>query len=145
LNNLFALILFTLLFPMTQPGSLSSITIHTLYILVFSITLGISIYFIAFLTGKFIGKNKEAQLILFVSCIMFAIGLSTALHLSSMLTLFTLGVAVRNWNRERFLIEVNFGALRKLFIIILFVITGAHIQLSGFFDIIGIVGAFLAL
>lgn len=143
LNNLFGLILFTILLPVTQAHTLSHAMGYSAYRLFASILLGILIFLIALGMGYFIGKRKESQFVLFVGIVMFGIGISNVLNLSSMLTLFSLGVFARNFNFKNILIEVDFGWLAKIFIIILFVITGVHLQLNGLFQATWVVLAFI--
>jgi len=134
LNNLFALILFTILLPITQTHNLSFVIGYSAYRMFASILLGMVIFLVALCIGHFIGKRKESQFVLYVGIVMFGIGISNVLNLSSMLTLFSLGVFVRNFNYKNILIEINFGWLAKMFIIILFMITGVHLQLKGLFQ-----------
>lgn len=131
LNNIIGLTLFTLLLPLTQSDSSIIMVVHAIYRLFGSVFLGICIFMLTLLTAYFIGKRKENQFVLFVSSVSFAIGLSTVLNISSMLTLFTLGVAARNYNYKNLLTEVDLGWLAKLFFILLFVITGVNLQLTG--------------
>ena len=143
LNNLFGLILFTILLPISQTNTLSHIIGYSAYRLSASILLGMLIFLVALCIGYFIGKRKESQFVLFVGIVMFGIGISGVLNLSSKLTLFSLGVLARNFNFKNILIEVDFGWLAKIFIIILFVITGVHLQLNGLFQFTWIVLAFI--
>lgn len=143
LNNLYGLILFTLLLSLSRSGAISQIIGYASYRLLGSIILGMLIFLLTLVIASLIGKRKENQFILFVGCVMFAIGIANILNLSSMLTLFTFGLAARNFNFKNLLIEVHFGWLAKLFIILLFVITGVHLQLNGIFQATWIVLAFL--
>lgn len=143
LNNLIALIIFTILLSITKYRMTYDMVGYTAYLLFGSILLGLSIFFIAMIIAYFIGKSKENQFILLVGCVMFAIGLSSILKLSSMLTLFILGFAARNFNYKFILTEVDFGWLAKIFFIILFVITGVHLHFKGIWEATWIVLAFI--
>lgn len=143
LNNLFAILLFNILLPMTLSDKLSHLIVHISYRLFGSILLSTAIFVITLGVAYFIGKRKENQLILLIGCMMFAIGLADILQVSSMLTLFTLGVSARNFNYKGLLIEVEFGWLAKLFLVLLFVITGIHLQIKGLWETTLIVLAFL--
>ncbi len=144
LNNLFALILFTILLPFTQTDtSHHYLLMHTSYRLFGSIVFGILMFILTICIAKFIGKRKENQFVLFVAVVIFAIGFSNAINLSSMLALFTLGVAARNFDRNHVLIEIDFGLIAKLFFILLFVITGIHLQLKGLWQATGVVCTFI--
>lgn len=143
LNNLFALLLFTILLPMTQSGSVIYITELISYRLLGSILLGAAIFSLTLGIAYLIGKQRQNQFVLLIGSIMFAIGLSSIFKLSSMLTLFTLGVAARNLNYKYLLMEIDFGLLGKIFFIMLFVITGVHLQVKGLWEATLIVFAFL--
>jgi len=133
LNNLFGLLLFTLLLPLTQtvnfPGFI--LFIPAVYRLCGSLILGLSIFVLLKLIAHFIGKQKDNQFILFVGAVTLTLGLARVLDLSSMLTLFILGVAARNFDSNHALMEVDFGWLARLFFILLFVVTGVQLQLQG--------------
>ncbi|SRR5579883_1855568 len=139
LNNLFGLVTFTILLPFLRTTPPHILIESIVYRLIGSILLGIAIFLLVLGIAYLIGKRKENQFILFIGSVMFAIGGAVMLNLSSMLTLFTLGVAARNFNYKYLLTEVDFGWLAKLFFILLFVITGAHIQLNGLWQATGIV------
>lgn len=143
LNNLIALVFFIILLPLTQ----SNISIYLIgkvtYCLLGSIFLGISIFILALITAYFVGKRKENHFVLFIGCIMLGIGLANILNFSIMLTLFTFGVAVRNFNYKYLLMEIDFGWLGKLSFILLFVITGIHLQIKGLWEATLIVVGFL--
>lgn len=140
INNLIALILFTILLPMAQQKNLhiSVQLIDSTYRLFGSIILGLCMFIIAEIIGYIIGKNKQNQFVLFVGMVTVTAGLSYICHVSSMLSLFTLGVAARNIDRAHILMEVDFDWLARIFFIILFVVTGVHIQLHGLLSIIGV-------
>lgn len=133
LNNLYALILFIALAPMAQPGVLldHDFIAFVAYRLFGSIVLSLTIFMLIKCIAYFTGKHKENQFVLFVGAVIFAIGFAHTLNVSSMLTLFSLGVAARNLDHQHTLMEVNFGWLARLFFILLFVVTGVHLQFQG--------------
>ena len=134
LNNMFALILFTLLLPIASSSSLTQLVGYAAYRLAGSVMLGMVIFAITLAIAKWVGKHRMTQFILFVASVVFAIGVSDMLKLSSMLVLFTLGIAARNLNVQSLLTEVDFGWLAKLFFILLFVVIGIHMQLKGIWE-----------
>ena len=145
LNNLFALILFTILLPVTHVKSSTSqiISEHITYRLLGSVILGLIIFTITVFLSRLTGKNKESQFILFVGAVTLGIGLAISLNLSTMLTLFTFGVAARNLDRNHRLTEVDFGWLARLFFVLLFVVTGVYLKFQGLWQATWIVLAFL--
>jgi Kef-type K+ transport system membrane component KefB len=144
LNNLFAMILFTLLLPITESHTrVPALIILGAYRLLGSFALGMITFFLTISIASFIGKRKENQFVLLVGSVIFSIGLAAIFNLSSMLTLFVLGVAARNFDRHHVLIEIDFNWLARLFFILLFVITGVHLQLKGLWQTTALVVAFL--
>lgn len=143
LNNLFGLILFTIFLPVIQSDSMLQIIEHATYRLLGSFILGYLIFILTIGIAYLIGKNKQNQFILFVGSVTFAIGVAALMKVSSMLTLFTIGVLSRNFNYKSLLTEVDFGWLAKLFFILLFVITGINLQLTGVIQSFWIILAFI--
>ncbi|MBX3709713.1 MAG: cation:proton antiporter [Gammaproteobacteria bacterium] len=144
LNNLIGILIFTFLLPLTQSNtSFSIMAEHTTYKLLGSVIFGALIFIITLGIAYFIGKRNNNQFVLFVGSIIFAIGLSGILNLSSMITLFTLGICARNFDWAHLLIEIDFGWIARLFFIVLFVVTGVHLQLQGLWQATWIVLAIL--
>ncbi|MGE3921270.1 MAG: cation:proton antiporter, partial [Gammaproteobacteria bacterium] len=133
LNNFFALTIFSFLLPMTQKSSdMTTFWMHSSYILLGSLVLGVLMFYLIRLIASFIKKQKENQFILFIGTVLLTIGLAQIFKLPTALTLFILGVATRNLDRKHKLMEVDFGWSARLFFIILFVVTGAHLRFEGF-------------
>lgn len=132
LNNLISVVLFLVCIPLTQPDISWYLACgYILYRLLGSIALGLLMFCLTMSIGFLIGKRKENQFVLFSGMVIFTIGFALILHLSSILTVFTLGVAARNLDHKHYLIEVDFGWLARLFFILLFVVTGVQLQLRG--------------
>lgn len=147
LNNLFALIAFTILLPMTHVENTTTTILygHIFYRLFGSIVLGLIIFIVTIFFSGLAGKKKESQFILFVGAVSIAIGMAISLSLSIMLTLFVFGVSARNLDRKHKLIEVDFGWFGRLFFVILFVVTGVYLKLQGLWQATWIVLAFIGL
>ena len=145
LNNLFALILFTALVSLVNadtPSSMKSLS-HIIYHIGGSLALGLLLFLLAQLFALLIGKNKQNQFILFVSLVTLAASLANIFNLPAILVLFTLGAAARNLDRRHILMDIDFGWLARLFIVLLFVVTGAHLQLKGIGVVAGAVLLFI--
>lgn len=145
MNNLFALIIFTFLLPLTQhdipSGSIK--LFHAAYRLFGSFALGLVMFVVTQLIAYFIGKNKDNQFVLFVGIMMLTTSLCHVFQLSTMMSLFTLGVAACNLDYKHRLMEVDFGWVARLFFILLFVVTGVHLQVRELGSIIGLVLLFI--
>lgn len=133
LNNFFALVIFTFLLPMTQSIPTKNLTLwmHSTYLIIGSLVLGITIFVLIRIMAIFIGKQKQNQFVLFIGALIFTIGIAQILHIPTALTLFILGVSTRNIDRKHMLMEIDFGWSARLFFILLFVVTGIHLRLEG--------------
>ncbi|MBS0359272.1 MAG: cation:proton antiporter [Proteobacteria bacterium] len=140
LNNLFALVIFSFLLPISNAHNLGILNIfmHIFYRLFGSMILVICLLILMKLLARLTGKQKESQFILFLGIVLLTIGIASILNLSTLLTLFILGVAARNFDHEHLLMEVNFGWLARIFFILLFVITGVYLKLGTVSNIIWI-------
>lgn len=133
LNNLFGLIIFTILYPIIKfkTESITQVLNLISYNLLGAIILALVMFFITQLLARLVGKISERQFILLVSIVILAIGLARMLHIPTMLPLFLLGVAARNFDSQHYLTPVNFGVLARFFLIILFVVIGIYLQPSA--------------
>lgn len=130
LGNVLALALFTLLAPFAQdPGGTLG---QALYQLIGSPLLGLALFGLAGQLARLTAKREAGQFVLLAGVLVLAIALARSLALSVMLSLLAFGIAARNLDRARRLIEVDFGLAIQLFCILLFVITGAYLRLDGF-------------
>lgn len=134
LNNLFGLMVFNIFLPFTSNLTVLTKTqtlLHATYLIFGSVFLSVIMFILMMGAALLIGKSKANQFILFIAIIALAIGLAYATKLSTMLTLFFLGVSARNFDFKSVLMEVDFGWLARLFYILLFVVAGVHLRLSG--------------
>lgn len=134
LNNFYSLVIFSILLPITLFSDQSNIMEalnHSIYRLFGSLALGFFAFFITKHMARLTQKYQMKQFVLIVSMVVLTIGLANLLNLSTMLSLFTLGVAVRNFDTQHALIEVDIAWLARPFLILLFVISGFYLQLEG--------------
>ncbi len=145
LNNLIALTLFILVLPLTEkiPPTAFTFILYSGYRLLGSILLGLLVFLATVQIGKLIGKEKESQFVLIVGSVVLTIGCAYMLKLPSMMSLFILGMAVRNFDYKHILMELDFGWLARLFFILLFVVTGVQLNLKGLWEASLAVGLFL--
>lgn len=133
LNNLFAILIFTLLIPFIESTHITLFAkfSHAAYQLIGSIIFGLLMFKLAQIIAFFIGKNAENQFILLIGLVMFTTSFCAIFNLSTLLTLFILGIAARNFDPKNLLIEVDFSWLARLCFVLLFVITGVHLQINN--------------
>lgn len=135
LNNLWGLIIFILLLPLSMiniemNGNLIIFKSYT-YQIFGSLLLGLSILLLSTLVANLVGKYKETQIILFVSMILLTISLANFFEVSAKLSLFIYGVSVRNFDWKHTLLEVDFAWGIRLALILLFVVTGMQVTIDG--------------
>jgi Kef-type K+ transport system membrane component KefB len=144
LNNLIGLVLFTILSPLSQRSApILTTVLHSIYHFIGAITLGLIIFYLTRTMAKLIGKRPENQFVLFTGMVVFTIGLSHIVNISYLLPIYILGVAARNLDKKYVFTEVDFGWLARIFFIILFVITGVQLQLTGLWQMPYAVLAFI--
>ncbi len=145
LNNLFALIIFSLLLPFTESHKLpiATLLIQSIYRVAGSFILGLIMYFITECIAALVKKNRENHFVLFIGLVTLTANLAYIFNLSTMLALLSLGMIARNIDRKHRLMEVDFSWLSRLFFILLFVVVGVHLQFEGFLKATGIVLIFI--
>lgn len=130
-NNLICLLLFMLVLPFTHANTNLQSIMHGFYDIFASILLGISAFIVSKLIVRFLGKYKESQFVLYISSIIIIMSLANTLAVSVSLSIFTYGFAARNLDHKQSLMEIDFGWFGRMFFILLFVMTGVHLQLAS--------------
>lgn len=131
INNIIAILLFTALLPLVhrhESADWLTTVMQPLYLLTGSIVLGFIFYGASAQLARFVGKNATQQFIMLLAVVILAIGAAKTLNLSIMLTLLTFGVASRNLDSRRIFMDVDFGFVSHIFVVVLFVVTGASLQ-----------------
>lgn len=146
LNNFYSLVLFSLLLPVTvtfAPDEEKYMLGYSLYRLLGSLLLGMGgfllIKYIAYLTNKF----QIKQFVLIIGTVIITMGTAQLLNLSTMLSLFVLGVMVRNFDTKHVIMEVDITWLARPFLILLFVISGFYLHFQSLLSIGIVVIAFI--
>jgi len=145
-NCVFAYVTLTLLLPflhleheMDWPEAL----LHPLYILGGSALAGFVACLLMLWVARWVGKREDRQFILLVALVVLAVGLARALHLSVVVTLITAGLLARNLDRHHVLLPLRFGYGGQLFFVVLFVLTGASLQLGALPAAFAAAGSFI--
>lgn len=132
LNNVIAFMAVTVLFAFVhlehQAGWWGAL--HPLYLIAGSLALG----YLAFVVGRWLarwfGKREDIQFIMLVGLIVGTVGLALSYKFSVVLSLLAFGVFAKNLDSKHDLMAVEFGPGGQLFLVVLFVITGAELQLA---------------
>ena len=143
LNNVFAFLTITLLFGFVHleyKANWVKALAHPLYLIVGSVALGYVAFMIARWLARWLGKREDAQFVMLLGLIVTTVGFAISFKLSVLLALLAFGLFVKNRDREHALMAVEFGPGAQFFLVVLFVITGAGLQLSEL-AVAGAVGA----
>jgi Kef-type K+ transport system membrane component KefB len=133
LNGVIAFLALTVLIPWLhleyRAGWLTMLT-QPLYLLAGSLVLAAVAARVTLKLVQLVGKHAERQFIVVIGLVVLTVGASVALKLSVLLTLLAMGAMVRNADRERHFMVVDSGNAGQLFYLLLFVITGARLDLG---------------
>lgn len=135
INSVAAFVLATMLLSWLHHehrASWLTMLLHPAYLLGASLVIGYLASGATILLARWIGKREERQLVMLLAMIVLAIGCAAALELSVMLALLAFGVASRNLDRKHDLMQVNISHVGQIFFVVLFVVTGAILNVSYF-------------
>lgn len=133
LNNVVAFLVVTLLFGFVHleyKAHWVRALLHPLYLIAGSTALGYLAYVVARWMARWFGKREDIQFIMLLGLIVATVGLAISYKFSVLLALLSFGVFAKNLDRDHDLMAVEFGPGGQLFLVVLFVITGAGLQLS---------------
>ena len=138
LDNVIAFFLIAMLLPvlhMEHRASTATVVLHPLYLLAGSALLALIVSVLGIKLAALLGKREGNHFILIVSLVLIAVGAAEALKVSVLLTLLIFGILTRNLDKQRSLMPVEFGRGGELFIVVLFVVSGARLRLGPSLDV----------
>jgi Kef-type K+ transport system membrane component KefB len=147
LNSSVAVLALTALVPwlyLEYGGTWMTILLHPLYLLAGSFVLGLGASAVTLGLVRTLRGREEAQLTLLIALILMTVGAAILLKLSVLLSLLAYGALLRNLDRNRLVSAADFGLTGQMFFVILFVLSGANLDLRAAWTGIGL-GAALAL
>ncbi len=121
-----------------------SYLLHPLYLLVGSIALGWLASRLLIWIGDWLGRDRQAQLILVLALVAATVGLAAMFDLSALIALLAFGIASRSEDRKHALVEVDFSQFNALLYVVLFVFAGAKLELTHLRELAPVVLAFIA-
>ena len=133
LNNVAAFLLITLLFGFIHAqyaGNWVNAVAHPLYLLAGSLLAGYLAFRVLLTLGRWLPKREDTQFVLLVGAVVALVGVANALKLSVLISLLAFGVFTRNLDTNRDVLAIEFGPGAQLFLVVLFVLTGASIELQ---------------
>jgi Kef-type K+ transport system membrane component KefB len=134
-NTMFAYLVVALLLPflhLDHQVDLGTALLHPLYVFIGAVVLGAAASGLMMQAARWLGKDEGRQFVLIVAVLVMTIGLAHGLKLSVAVTLVTLGLFARNFDRRHVLLPVRLGHGGQLFFVILFVLTGASLEFHAF-------------
>ncbi|MFZ5557101.1 MAG: cation:proton antiporter [Pseudomonadota bacterium] len=133
LNNLLAFVVFSAILPFLhkeQAVAWSTSLLRPFYEVAGALALGFALAHATIALARLIGRRENAQFALLVGVIVLGVGMAHVLHVSNLLALLALGVFCRYLDRQRVLMEVEFGHGGDIFFVILFVVAGANLHVE---------------
>jgi Kef-type K+ transport system membrane component KefB len=146
-NSVFAYVALTLLLPflhLQHEAAWSLAVLHPVWLLGGSLLAGAGASYLLLALARWVGKREDRQFILLVAVVVLAVGAARNLSLSVVVTLLALGLFARNLDRRHVLLPLRFGYGGQLFFVILFVLTGASLQLAPLASVGLAVAAYIA-
>jgi Kef-type K+ transport system membrane component KefB len=134
LNTAYAAVGLTMLFGWLhlQRESHSAIMLtHPIYIVAGSVAVAFVVAMATLALLRLLGRNPPFQFALIVAVILFTVAATSALKLSVPLALLLTGLFARTFDRRRHFVTFQFRDASMLFVVILFAVAGASLDLSG--------------
>jgi len=104
--------------------------LHPVYMLAGSLILGYVACMLTLWLSRWLGKNVERHFVLLVALIVVTVGVARMLELPVLLALLAYGVMANNLDRRHDLMAVDTSRVGQLFMVVLFVVGGASLQLA---------------
>lgn len=134
LNSTVAVLALTALIPwlyLEYGGSWITILLHPLYLLGGSFVVGLAASAVTLLLVGMLRRREEAEPVLLIALILATVGAAILLKLSVLLTLLAYGAMLRNLDKHRLVAAADFGLTGQMFFVILFVLSGANLDLQA--------------
>ena len=105
-----------------------TILLHPIYLLAGSFVLGYAASKIAVATGRLLGKNEQGHFVAALALIVITVGAARMLELSVLIALLVFGVLSRSLDRDHVLMPFDMGRVGQMFVVVLFVVSGASFK-----------------
>lgn len=147
-NCVFAYVVLMLFMPMIHlqhAAGWRSAILHPMYLLAGAALLGFAGSQLLLWIANWLGKREDRQFILLVALVILVVGSARALNLPVVVALLTLGILARNLDYDHALLPLRFGHAGQLLFVVLFVLSGASLDFSGFETVAAVTVAFVVL
>ncbi len=133
-NCLVAYLALTLLLPfihLEYEADWRVAVLHPLYLFVGALALGFVACQSLLALAAWFGKQEDRQFVLLVAVVVLLVGAARVTGVSVVAALLALGVFARNFDYDHALMPLRFGHAGQLLFVILFVLTGASLELHA--------------
>lgn len=133
INSVLAFAAMTVIVPwvhLEHEGSAWLVLVHPLYLFGVSISLAWAAALATLRCVALVGKIRERQFVVVIGMVVLLVGIAVLLKTSVLLTLLAFGAMVRNFDREHDFLAMESGRAGQLFYVILFVVTGANLDIG---------------
>jgi Kef-type K+ transport system membrane component KefB len=133
INSVVAFVLVTMLLSWIHSeynAGLMTMALHPAYILAGSLFAGSLASLVTLALARWLGKQADLHLVLVLAAVALLVAAAESLKLSVLISLLTFGVQARNLDSEHVLMPVDIGRFGQAFFVVLFVATGAMLQLT---------------
>lgn len=147
-NCVFAYVVLMLFMPMIHlqhAAGWRSAILHPMYLLAGAALLGFAGSQLLLWIANWLGKREDRQFVLLVALVILVVGSARALNLPVVVALLTLGILARNLDYDHALLPLRFGHAGQLLFVVLFVLSGASLDFSGFETVAAVTVAFVVL
>lgn len=134
LNSSIAVLALTAIIPwlyLEYGGHWMTILLHPLYLLGGSFILGLAASALTLGLLRVVGRREDVQVVLLVALILATVGGALMFKLSVLLTLLAYGALLRNLDHTHIVSAADFGLTGQMFFVILFVLSGANLDLGA--------------
>ncbi|MEK6591997.1 MAG: cation:proton antiporter [Pseudomonadota bacterium] len=111
-------------------AGLITIALHPVYMLAGSLILGYLACMAALLLSRWLGKSAQSHFVLLLALVVLTVGVARMLELSVLLALLAFGMMTRNLDSRHDLMAVDTNRIGQMFFVVLFVVSGAKLQIS---------------
>lgn len=133
LNCIYAVIAVSMLFAWLHAeyrGGWLAVVSHPLYLVFGSIAAAAAFSGLVHGALRLLGRRVDAQFICVLAFIVIAVAVAELLNLSVVLTLLAFGMMTRHFDRQRRFVSLEFGRIGQIFMVLLFALVAAQIDLS---------------
>jgi len=110
----------------------ATVVLHPAYLLAGSALLGYGASIVAITLARWLRKTERGHLVVSLGLIIATVGAARMFELSVVLALLAFGTLSKNLDRHHDLLPVDVGWIGQLFVVVLFVVSGASLNAAEF-------------